>query len=228
MNRIIVGNLVDNQENLEEVPESSQANDEEADGYLNTVSRVIFQRWEVSLAIVVKNKFAIDIVALIDSGVALNCLQEGLVPIHFYEKTKQTLFGADGKKLAIDFKLSNAHICNQDICIKQTFILVKDLKEKALLGVPFLSFIYPMWVDDQGIRTKLLDKEILFEFANPPDERSINTLGDQVIQAKESHVNLLKQEINLVRIEEQLKVKKTQGAIEKFKEKIVEVCSNIP
>ena len=50
-----------------------------------------------------------------------------------------------------------------------------------------------------------------------------------MIKAKESHVNLLKQEINLVRIEEQLKVKKTQGAIEKFKEKIVgEVCSNIP
>ena len=42
MNRIIVGNLVDNQENLEEVPESSQVNDEEVDGYLNTVSRVIF------------------------------------------------------------------------------------------------------------------------------------------------------------------------------------------
>ena len=49
-----------------------------------------------------------------------------------------------------------------------------------------------------------------------------------MIQAKENQVNLLKHEINLVRIEEQLKVKKTQGAIEKFKEKIVEVCSNIP
>ena len=86
-----------------------------------------------------------------------------------------------------------------------------------------------MWVDDQGIRTKLLDKEILFEFANPPDERNINTIRDQVIQAKENHVNFLKQEISLVRIEEQLKVKKTQVAIEKFKDKIVgEVCSNIP
>ena len=30
-----------------------------------------------------------------------------------------------------------------------------------------------------------------------------------MIKAKENHVNLLKQEINLVRIEEQLKVKKT-------------------
>ena len=125
--------------------------------------------------------------------------------------------------------MSNAHVCNQGICIKQTFILVKDLKEKTLLGVPFLSSIYPIQVDDQSIRTTLLDKEILFEFANPPDERSINTLRDQVIQAKENQVNLLKQEINLVRIEERLKVKKTQDAIENFKNKIVgEVCSNIP
>ena len=108
----------------------------------------------------------------------MNCLQEGLVSIKFCEKTKETLFGANGKKLAIKYKLSDAHICNQGLCIKQTFILVKDLKEKALLGVLFLSSIYLMRVDDQGIRTKLLDKEILFEFSNPPDERSINTLRD--------------------------------------------------
>ena len=162
INRIVIGNLVDNQENHEEVPKSSQANDEEADAYLNTVNKVIFQRWEVSLTIVIKNKFAIDIVALIDSGATSNCLQEGLVPIKFCEKTKESLFGANGKRLVIKYKLSNAHICNQDICIKQTFILVKDLKEKALIGVPFLSSICPMRVDNQGIRTKLLEKEILF------------------------------------------------------------------
>ena len=67
--------------------------------------------WEVSLTIVVKNEFAIDIAALIDSGAALNCLQEGLVPIKFCEKTKETLFGANGKRLAIEYKLSNTHIC---------------------------------------------------------------------------------------------------------------------
>ena len=145
---------------------------------MNTVSKVIFQRWEVSLTIVIKNKFAIDIVVLIDSGVDLNCFQEGLVPTQLFEKTRQTLFGANGKRLAIKYKLSNAHICNQDICIKQTFILVKDLKEKALIGAPFLSSIYPMWVDDQSIRTKLLDKKIIFEFVNPPDVKNINTLKD--------------------------------------------------
>ena len=50
-----------------------------------------------------------------------------------------------------------------------------------------------------------------------------------MIQAKENQVNLLKQEINLVKIEEQLKVKKTQDMIEKFKDKIIgEICFNIP
>ena len=132
---------------------------------------------------------------------ALNCIQEGLISIKFYEKTEQTLFGANGKRLVIRYKLSNAHICNQDICIKQTFILIKDLKEKTLLRTPFLSTIYLMWIDDHGIRTKLLEKGILFKFANPPSERNINTLRDQMIQAKENHVNILKQEINLVRIE---------------------------
>ena len=43
-----------------------------------------------------------------------------------------------------------------------------------------------MWVYNQEIKTKLLENEILFEFANPLDERSINTLRDQVIQAKEN------------------------------------------
>ena len=50
-----------------------------------------------------------------------------------------------------------------------------------------------------------------------------------MIQAKENQVNLLKQEINLVKIKEQLKVKKTQDTIEKFKDKIIgEICFNIP
>ncbi|RVW24695.1 Enzymatic polyprotein [Vitis vinifera] len=109
-----------------------------------------------------------------------------LVPTQFYEKTRQTLFGANGKKLIIKYKLSNAHICNQGICIKQTFILVKDLKEKVLLGVPFLSLHL-----------------------------------SYVIKAKQNHINLLKQEIALVRIEDQLKVKKTQDAIESLKNKII-------
>ena len=67
---------------------------------------------KISLTIVIKDKFVLNIVALIDSGVALNCLQEGLVPTQFYEKTRQTLLGANGQRLAIKYKLSNAYVCN--------------------------------------------------------------------------------------------------------------------
>ena len=160
---------------------------------------------------------------MIDSGIALNCLQEGLVPTQFYEKTKQVLLGANGKKLKIDYKFSKAHIY-----IKQTFILVRYLKEKVLLGVLFLNSNYPIRVDNKGLITILLDKEILFEFIDPPNDGNIKMLRVQVIRAKENHADFWKQEINLVRNQEQLKIKKTQDAIERFKNKIVrEVCFNI-
>ncbi|KAL6326035.1 hypothetical protein AAG906_038527 [Vitis piasezkii] len=109
--------------------------------------------------------------------ITLNCLQEGLVPTQFYEKTRQALFGANGKKLIINYKLSNAHICNQGICIKQTFILVKDLKEKVLLGVPFLSSIFPMKHEvelpyepdfsEKNIPTKARPIQMNKDFLNP-------------------------------------------------------------
>ena len=95
-------------EDFEEVLEFSQDNSDKINAYLNTISKVIFQRWEVSLTIVIKNKFILDIIALIDSSAALNCLQEGLVPTQLYEKTRQALFGANGKKFIIKYKLSNA------------------------------------------------------------------------------------------------------------------------
>ncbi|RVW43531.1 hypothetical protein CK203_100889 [Vitis vinifera] len=142
-------NRIGNQEIHTDIPESSHVNDNETNTFLNTVSRVIFQRWEISLTIVVKDKFVFDIIALIDSGAAENCLQESLVPIPLCEETSESLFGANGQRLAIKYKLTDVHIRNHDICIKQTFILVKNLKEKALLGIPFLSSIYPLWVDNQ-------------------------------------------------------------------------------
>ena len=69
-----INRIVNNQENLVDVPESSQVNDDETEAFLNTVSRIIFQMWEVSPTIVVKDKFVFDIVTLIDSGAVENCL----------------------------------------------------------------------------------------------------------------------------------------------------------
>ena len=57
----------------------------------------------------------------------------------------------------------------------------------------FLNTIYPIRVDNQELRTKLLDEEIFFEFVDLPDERNINGLRDQAIKAKENHINSLSQ-----------------------------------
>ena len=125
------------QESLK-TPKSSSDNNRKTKFYLNTVNRVISQKWEVYLTIVIKNKLAIDIVALIDSGVALNCLQEGLIPTQLYEKTKQNLFGANGQNLNIKYKLSDAHIYNQGIsALSRLSFQSKTLRKKLLLEFPF-------------------------------------------------------------------------------------------
>ena len=41
----------------------------------------------------------------------MNCIQEGLIPVKYYEQTGQELFAANKGKLEIEFKLQNVHIC---------------------------------------------------------------------------------------------------------------------
>ena len=113
-----INKILSNQKIQDEILESSKANEEVTNSYLNTINKVIFQKWEVSLVIIVKDKFVLNTIALIDSGTSMNCIQEGLIPTKFYEKSKQVLFEANGKRLKINYKLSNAHVCNQGICIR--------------------------------------------------------------------------------------------------------------
>nr|KAJ0196451.1 hypothetical protein LSAT_V11C700382540 [Lactuca sativa] len=47
----------------------------------------------------VKDNFKINLTALIDSGVDMNCIQEGIFPTQFYEKTTSTLIGAGANQL---------------------------------------------------------------------------------------------------------------------------------
>ena len=42
-----------------------------------------------------------EIVALIDSGADMNCIQEELIPVKYYEQSRQELFAANKGKLEI-------------------------------------------------------------------------------------------------------------------------------
>ena len=82
-------------------------------------------------------------VALIDSEVDMNYIQEWLIPTQYYEKTGQELFAANKGKLDIKYKLQNVHICQNNYCFRTQFVLVQNMTEPLILGTPFITLLYP-------------------------------------------------------------------------------------
>ena len=62
-------------------------------------------------------------IALIDSGADMNCIQEGLIPTQYYEKTGKEFFAANKGKLDIEYKLQNVHICQNNYFFRTQFVL---------------------------------------------------------------------------------------------------------
>ena len=53
-----------------------------------------------------------------------------LIPIPLCEETSESLFGANGQRLAIKYKLTDVHIRNHDICIIYIYIINSINKHK--------------------------------------------------------------------------------------------------
>jgi hypothetical protein len=71
----------------------------------------------------------------------MNCIQERIIPTKYYEKTTEKLHQVSGTRLNIEYKIPNAHICNDGVCFKTTFILVKNITSRIILGNPFLALL---------------------------------------------------------------------------------------
>ena len=61
------------------------------DEFLNIIDRMIFQKWYTKITLVVHKEFLITVVALVDSGADMNCIQEWLIPSKYYESTTDRL-----------------------------------------------------------------------------------------------------------------------------------------
>ena len=48
---------------------------------------------------------------MIDFGSDLNCIQEGLIPSKYFEKSTKRLNSTSGNRLHIKYELNNFHIC---------------------------------------------------------------------------------------------------------------------
>lgn len=111
-------------------------------------------------------------------------IREGLIATKYFEKTKEEFSSTSGSQLQIKYKLSNAKICNNNLCFRNTFILIKNLAKGIILGTPFLTQIYLFIVDSKGIHTILLGEAITFAFTTSPSLKEINTLKLQLFKSR--------------------------------------------
>ena len=176
-------------------------------------------------------------IALIDSGADMNCIQEGLIPLKYYEKSSETLTQANGENLIIKYKIPNVHICNDGVCFETVFVLIKDLSSKIILENPFMALLYPFLTTTEGIKTNVLGKDMLFKFILPPISKEIYSLDNifiikeidkEKIYRKNRHLLSLKLEIIYKRIANKLVEAILNHKIEEFRQQIeTEICSNL-
>ena len=102
---------------------------------------------------------------MIDSSADMNCIQEGLIPSKYFEKSIKRLVSANGFQMKIKYELNNAHVCHYNACFMIPSILVKNMTDKVILGLPFINALYPFLVEHDGITTDPFGQKVKFKFA---------------------------------------------------------------
>ncbi|CAL8992099.1 unnamed protein product [Prunus brigantina] len=115
-----------------ESPHNSDEEPSDSQPVVNLIRQASFRKWYSKVTIFVKN-FEFTTVALFDSGADLNCIQEGLIPTKFYQKSRQSLSTASGKSLQLNYEIPKAHVCQNKICFKTSFVLVKNITDEVIL-----------------------------------------------------------------------------------------------
>jgi hypothetical protein len=124
--------------------------------------------------------------------------------------------------MIIKYEINNAHVCKAKLCFKTSFVLVKNLNDKVILGLPFTHLLYPFTIEEDGITTTPFGQPVKFNFLNKIEQNCL-------INNKRQHVNYLNEEIKFKRLEQKLTCKILQQRIERFYEKLnQDVYSNIP
>jgi hypothetical protein len=138
------------------------------------------------------------------------------------------LNSASGSKLQIKYELNNVHVCQNNVCFHIPSVLVKNMTDKVIVGIPFIFMLYPFTAEDDGVSTVKMGVPIKFHFVSRFDS-VINQLNFNLISAKTKHLNFLKQEVKYKKIAKQLFDKLLQSKISAFNNKIIDtVCSELP
>ena len=129
--------------------------------------------------------------------------------------------------MKIKYELNNAHVCHGNVCFKIPSVLVKNITDKVILGLPFINALYPFLVEHDGITTDPFGQKVKFKFASKFEIDTDDALN--LIHAKTKHLNFLQQEVRYKKIAEQLSDKLLQSKIDNFQKILVDdVCSDVP
>jgi len=202
---------------------------------ISLINRIHIKKWYSKVRIKIHD-FELSVIVLIDTGADLNCIQEGLVPTKYYSKSKENLRSANGSKMQITFEISKAHVCQDNVCFKTSFVLVKNMTDKVILGLPFITLLYPFTTDQDGLITYPMDEKVKFKFLTKPELSQLNAFKSNsifksvnLIKSKTQQIGFLQEEIKVKRVEEHLSQKSLQQRIQLFEDRIKnEVCSDIP
>ena len=181
--------------------------------YCNLLNKITHVRWHINVKLIIEDH-EIEVIVLVDIGADLNCIQEGLIPTKYFEKSTERLNSANGSKMHIKYEINNAHVCKDKVCFKTSFVLVKNLNDKVILGLPFIHLLLPFTTDVDGITTAPFGQPVKFNFLNRIEENDAKMLKDNLISQsicliknKEKHLKFLKDEVHYQRVEQQLNCK---------------------
>ena len=80
--------------------------------------------------------------------------------------------------MQIEFKIPKAHVCQDNACFKTTFVLVRNITDRVILGNPFMCLLYPFITDSEGITTHPFGQPIKFKFLRNPEPKEIDPFQD--------------------------------------------------
>ncbi|KAH9704874.1 hypothetical protein KPL70_011636 [Citrus sinensis] len=220
----------DNDQNLENI--ESVPND-----FLFVLKQITMRKYLIKITLIFSNDFAIDAIALFDTGADLNCIREDIVPKRFHEKTKERLSAANNSKLNVNSKVE-ASIHNDGFEFKTSFVLTNDIHHAVILGTPFINLITPYTVNYDSISFKVKDKKFVFPFIEKPKTRNLNIVKacsvyqnqiNNLLRSRQSDLMFLQKDLSLKRIESQLQNDFIQKKISDFQDLIEkEICADLP
>jgi len=166
----------------------------------------------------------------------MNCIKQGILPTKYCEKSKEELASANGTALNISYKLNKGYIKADGNCFKNTFLIVDNMTSDLILGTPFLTQIYPFYVNEVRLHTKITGKTISFRFLTAAKQKEIANLQTtsiykqiNAIHLKQNLVNSLQEEVSYLRIEEHLQNSNTQKKILDLEQIIkTKICADLP